>query len=223
MEADDDMPASIPFEPVEKDVVERVDVSDLEEETSVSGAADRADPSDPFAGPFDSEELVIDRYVAFESELLQAAPHVVNRVDAAFAGDLNQASAFAAAAALADAEALAADGPDAESPALTDDVQPTDLPDETSDGVVSAFQTSTAETLSAEEPGEDRVQFEAGDEADRNSDEEGERVVIATSVDPARQELLVVEDDGRETPQVVSARQFRRLFSDLESAQVRQA
>ena len=89
--------------------------------------------------------------------------------------------------------------------------------------VVSAFQTSTAETSTTEQPAEDRVRFETDDAADPNGDDEGQHAVIATSVDPARQELLVVEDDGRETPQVVSAHQFRRLFSELETAQARQA
>jgi len=44
----------------------------------------------PFDEPFDQEEIVLDPYAAFESELLRTAPHVLNRLDRAFAGELHR-------------------------------------------------------------------------------------------------------------------------------------
>jgi type II secretory pathway predicted ATPase ExeA len=45
---------------------------------------------DPFAEPFEEEEIVLDPYSAFESELLRTAPQVVNRLDRAFASELHR-------------------------------------------------------------------------------------------------------------------------------------
>ncbi|HEX6962335.1 MAG TPA: hypothetical protein VF175_10740, partial [Lacipirellula sp.] len=45
---------------------------------------------DPFAEPFDEEEIVLDPYSAFESELLRTAPQVINRLDRAFASELHR-------------------------------------------------------------------------------------------------------------------------------------
>jgi hypothetical protein len=45
---------------------------------------------DPFAEPFDEEEIVLDPYSAFESELLRSAPQVINRLDRAFASELHR-------------------------------------------------------------------------------------------------------------------------------------
>jgi type II secretory pathway predicted ATPase ExeA len=45
---------------------------------------------DPFAEPFEEEEIVLDPYSAFESELLRTAPQVINRLDRAFASELHR-------------------------------------------------------------------------------------------------------------------------------------
>jgi hypothetical protein len=44
----------------------------------------------PFDEPFDEEEIVLDPYAAFESEVLQSAPTVLNRLDPTFAGELHR-------------------------------------------------------------------------------------------------------------------------------------
>lgn len=46
--------------------------------------------ANPFAEPFDEEEVVVDPYSAFESELLRTAPQVTNRLDRAFASELHR-------------------------------------------------------------------------------------------------------------------------------------
>jgi len=50
----------------------------------------KATAQNPFDEPFDQEEIVLDPYAAFESELLRTAPHVLNRLDRAFAGELHR-------------------------------------------------------------------------------------------------------------------------------------
>jgi hypothetical protein len=44
----------------------------------------------PFAEPFDEEEIVLDPYTAFEADLLRTAPLVFNRLDRAFASELHR-------------------------------------------------------------------------------------------------------------------------------------
>jgi hypothetical protein len=56
---------------------------------SRSDSATAAAPN-PFDEPFDQEEIVLDPYAAFESELLRTAPQVLNRLDRAFAGELHR-------------------------------------------------------------------------------------------------------------------------------------
>ncbi len=54
------------------------------------GSPDSQTAQDPFAEPFDEEEIVLDPYAAFESELLKTAPQVINRLDRAFASELHR-------------------------------------------------------------------------------------------------------------------------------------
>jgi hypothetical protein len=51
----------------------------------------------PFAEPFDEEEIVLDPYAAFEAEMLRTAPQVINRLDRTFAGELHRCVQRAAA------------------------------------------------------------------------------------------------------------------------------
>jgi hypothetical protein len=44
----------------------------------------------PFEESFEEEEIVLDPYAAFETEMLRSAPQVINRLDRAFAGELHR-------------------------------------------------------------------------------------------------------------------------------------
>jgi type II secretory pathway predicted ATPase ExeA len=44
----------------------------------------------PFDEAFEEEEIVLDPYAAFETEILRSAPQVINRLDRAFAGELHR-------------------------------------------------------------------------------------------------------------------------------------
>ncbi len=44
----------------------------------------------PFDEAFEEEEIVLDPYAAFETEMLRSAPQVINRLDRAFAGELHR-------------------------------------------------------------------------------------------------------------------------------------
>jgi hypothetical protein len=72
-------------------------IGDFGQHNGASFLAARADEQapppaaeNPFDEPFDEEEIVLDPYAAFESEMLQSAPTVLNRLDRAFAGELHR-------------------------------------------------------------------------------------------------------------------------------------
>lgn len=158
----------------------------------------------PFDEPFEEEEIVIDPYRAFEADMLRSAPQVVNRLDRAFAMDLGQCTQVAPAAPkvvrdeLADeADALkvqqlqAAESLDAEPEArLTqvDDAAPVKNP-----GVrLHEESAPRAASLESAVPDMPRDQSPAGG-------------------------LLIVEEDEDPAPRLIQGRQFRRLFTALES------
>ena len=104
-EFSEEMPASIPMSfpvPVEAEfdelsdasleptpeeaLVESVDETEnVTSEVSIPMAA-----RDPFAEEFSQEEILLDRYAKVEEVLLASAPSVVNQLDTAFAGDLQE-------------------------------------------------------------------------------------------------------------------------------------
>jgi type II secretory pathway predicted ATPase ExeA len=116
LDVDDEMPASIPIATARPGRlleatldVEAFDASIEAAEELIDSfdefdhlelrAADPAEPAgepdppaakDPFAEPFEEEEIVLDPYSAFESELLRTAPQVINRLDRAFASELHR-------------------------------------------------------------------------------------------------------------------------------------
>ena len=65
-----------------------------EPEPAEEPAEEPAPPAaaNPFDEPFENEEIVVDPYAAFESELLRTAPTVLNRLDRMFAADLERCS-----------------------------------------------------------------------------------------------------------------------------------
>jgi type II secretory pathway predicted ATPase ExeA len=103
-QAEDDLPASIPisFQPrddaevtatfdVTEQLLGHIEELDLTGEiTTAKPAAEQTAPMayNPFAESFGSEEIVLDQYLAFECELLASAPRVINRLDTAFAAQL---------------------------------------------------------------------------------------------------------------------------------------
>jgi hypothetical protein len=208
-EADDEMPASIPIASGRPGrhilAVDPLDVTldtaelllesfDHFEEfgTLELRAADPPEPapaeepeqpaaSNPFAEPFDEEEIVLDPYAAFESELLRTAPQVINRLDRAFASELHRCVQMA-----------------------TSKPAPAGRP---SGGAkpAAASAAASAGTALLEQP----IRLHET------------RVAEAAPASPAKSaasDLLIIEDDDATTAAVVQGRQFRRLFSNLESA-----
>ncbi len=95
---DDDLPASIPISvshSFEQLGIETIDVTEqlleqLDQLDSSLAPADEPKSRNPFDEAFDSEEVVLDRYSEFETQLLDSAQRVFNQVDAAFAEQLKQ-------------------------------------------------------------------------------------------------------------------------------------
>ena len=104
LDDDDDLPASIPINATQailseiesqpREPVETVDVTDeVLEQLNVMNADEPVDAPtarNPFNEVFDSEEIVLDRYSAFESLLLAEAPRVMNQTDTEFSEQLQQ-------------------------------------------------------------------------------------------------------------------------------------
>lgn len=223
---DDELPASIPFagaapkrnaEPdVEADTelntaaalpeslleVEEIPTS-VESAVALDSATAALDSSrveDPFDEPFDDEEFVLDQYATFDAELWAGATAVVNALDAAFALDLGRAARD--------------DEPGHSLPTYT--VHPPH------DGVDPPVILEQNGFVAQEYAAADRDET-GGEEVDvvrAADDHEGPTSVALPdpeSVD--RGEVLVVDEDDRPGPEVVPSRHFRRLFSQLESAQ----
>lgn len=100
---DDELPASIPMSRPRQEAghLETIDVTEqLIEQfevapavtSDVQGEQVSVVPTafDPFEETFGSEEVVFDQYAAFECELLATAPRVINRLDTAFASQLQE-------------------------------------------------------------------------------------------------------------------------------------
>jgi type II secretory pathway predicted ATPase ExeA len=116
-EFDDDLPASIPFaQPplssraqrdadlgayaadldAAEQLIDRLDEFDelelaseptpLPSETETP--SEPAAAENPFAEPFEEEEILVDPYADFESQVLRSARHVLNRIDRTFAAEL---------------------------------------------------------------------------------------------------------------------------------------
>lgn len=137
--------------------------------------------TNPFAEPFDEEEIVLDPYAAFESELLRTAPQVINRLDRAFASELHRCVQMA-----------------------TNKPAPAPRPaaSNAKPAVAPAAISSAVATLEAPIRLHENRPLES----------------IAPAANPAASDLLIIEDDDASTAAVVQGRQFRRLFSNLESA-----
>ncbi|BBO31749.1 ExeA family protein [Lacipirellula parvula] len=206
-ELDDDMPASIPMASVRQArhilEVDPLDVT-LDAAEMLIDSYDHfqefgrlelraADPplfpaeepekpaaTNPFDEPFEEEEIVLDPYSAFESELLRSAPHVINRLDRAFASELHRCVQAATGKPAAPAKPTAAAAP-----------------------APAASATAVLERL--EQP----VRIHETRPAAPS---------LGAKPKASESDLLIVEDDDASTAAVVQGRQFRRLFSNLESA-----
>lgn len=108
-EYEDDLPASIPIngsQPFEadlqdeashvatfdvtEDLVQKFDALEPVRVDAIGNDHLSITSSNPFAETFESEEIVLDRYSAFESLLLAEAPRVVNQSDASFSQQLQE-------------------------------------------------------------------------------------------------------------------------------------
>jgi type II secretory pathway predicted ATPase ExeA len=154
--------------------------------------AEEADPAEesatpaatnPFDERFDDEEIVLDPYSAFESELLRTAPQVINRLDRAFAGELHRC--------------------------VQREVGKRENPPAAKHGL--APKTAKPQSSGAS-PREAIAEFDelAAVRLHQSIDEP------ATAPAPVG-ELLLIEDDDASRAAIIPARQFRRLFSALES------
>ncbi|MEM8946137.1 MAG: ATP-binding protein [Planctomycetota bacterium] len=105
LDFEDDLPASIPMHvsqtdaaadaevQIESDTLELTEqlldelhITDTSAPQTITDSAAR----NPFAESFDSEEILLDRYSAFESVLLDEAPRVINSNDTSFSTQLQQ-------------------------------------------------------------------------------------------------------------------------------------
>ena len=98
---DDDMPASIPMsgsQVFERQAIETVDITEsllqqLDQLESNSASHCELVAENPFAESFDSEEVVLDRYQEFGTELLESAQRVFNQIDTSFAQQMKECEA----------------------------------------------------------------------------------------------------------------------------------
>ncbi len=195
-DADDEMPASIPIASgrmnravldieVEATIdateqllesFDRFDEFELhDEEPAAADPSDTPAATNPFDEPFDDEEIVLDPYAAFESELLRTAPQVINRLDRAFAGELHRCVQRAVGK-----PSAASAGSGVGGVAL---VEQLDLAPLTELAPVRLHHAAETAAVAATVAGE----------------------------------LLIVEEDDGVAAAVIPGRQFRRLFSALES------
>ena len=227
----DDLPASIPinfqshenpefvetFDATEQllDQIEELDsASDVSKVDGPKVEAEPAEPVayDPFQEEFGSEEIVLDQYLAFECELLATAPRVINRLDTAFACQLR--------------DLAIQDHPIK----LTTSAGPTDAPDAPTSSESLPSESPSPESPSPESPSPESPSPEShavqDDDSLENSEfdteldpEEDVELLLpaASHADSDPGEVLVIEDEGRPQVQLVPGRQFRQLFSTLQS------
>ncbi|QDS97941.1 ExeA family protein [Adhaeretor mobilis] len=207
-----DMPAALTPSP-QPAVIRNLD--GVEESDDVIG--------DVFGDGFHEEEIVIDQYANFESGMLAFAPDVMNFMDLGFAQEL-------------DFYSTTTDAPIETKPVLstltfneTDDELDAEIDPEIQEEPAAELVIED-ETLEVIEPTElDEVEDEFTT-LTASSDEEDEycfvEAALSTQVAPAmatetvptdKNKLLILEDDGRGSAEVVPGRQFRRLFSTLEA------
>ena len=187
MEIADDLPASIP--------ISSASTSEFDFTASYESGTEPAEPvsdelelaseqnampvaRDPFAEEFGQEESVADRYVQFEMTLLSEAPKVINRLDTAFAAELDQL--FSADSVV---EVAAVDHP-----------------------------TETATLSPIEEAFLDEEDTELDPEEDLEFTVEAQCVFAE-----APTEVLVIDEQSAPQAELVEGKQFRQLFSSLES------
>jgi hypothetical protein len=185
LEADDEMPASIPINRRVNSMYEQgVEYFDSLHETEEvldqfadldTSAKAYAAPTakNPFAEDFASEEVVFDRYLKFEDQMLSIAPRVINRLDTAFAQQLKQCEVALESAA----------------------VEP----------VVRQEPVNRLERLAIKT--EPMISVKAEPEVI-----EIEEPAIAYG------DVLIVEDERPAAVAIVPSRNFRQLFSSLETA-----
>lgn len=143
---------------------------------------------DPFAECFAAEEVLLDPYAALKAELMRTAPQVINRLDRAFAADLDRCIV----------EVEAAKGTDA-SRGLARFAQPA--------------EQNVPAPLTASRSKAELAHIRLHDLASAGASAAGDGYSALENYG----ELLVIEDDDRPAASIVAGRQFRRLFSCLES------
>jgi type II secretory pathway predicted ATPase ExeA len=238
-EGDDELPASIPIAAARSakgGFEEFDDVLDATEQLLASydegavlelcvaePAAAEAPPlaDDPFDEVFDEEEIVLDPYAAFEADLFRGAPQVVNRLDRAFAGQLYLCLMSAAPAgrpALKPHDERQDAAPPATTSPPVDRAAVESIAAASGGPVRGGASPRVAEDVVLAEPlvlhG-----LEGREQPEIQVMHVGAGVVGAVRSD--RRELLQIEDDDRPSAAIVPGRQFRRLFSSLESAAAR--
>lgn len=237
--AEDTLPASIPFARAEPSTLEistdatidaterllaelgELGSSEVSFDFSSESFADdsssqQAEPADepascddPFGDGFDEEEIVIDQFGDFEPSMLAFAPDVMNFMDLGFAQELDAvASVEIQHEETKPALARVVFEDDPEEAETIEIVEPTELDefDEDEEELPSlAPMNEFASTVTiVEEPS-----------APSRETEFPEPSFSPAASAPSK--LLVLEDDGRGTVEIVPGRQFRRLFSTLEA------
>ncbi|MCA9235464.1 MAG: AAA family ATPase [Planctomycetales bacterium] len=153
----------------------------------VTTGAEHPSAENPFAEPFDEEELLIDPYADFETSMLSGAQVVMNRLDTVFSRELPPA--------------LPAPGPELGEAANTATMILAE-PDDELELVEEATELDEVDEV------------ESAAATAESAGANGPRLSESAAT-PG--ELLVIDDDDQAAAEVVQARQFRRLFSCLES------
>jgi type II secretory pathway predicted ATPase ExeA len=229
---DDDLPASIPFDSARTrrsadlgvysdaiDATQRL-VEELDEFEMLELAGDEPAPpaapepaaprvaENPFAEPFEEEEVLVDPYATFESQMLRGARQVLNRIDRTFAAELARCEArkskpLSELTKPAMASPVPATNPATPSPVPTPAPAPAPTPRPADPAVYKAFAALAPNSVT--------IEPQPAAVAARSS-------ILDPHPSPA---VLVIEDDNAPAPSVVRGRQFRRLFTSLESAAAR--
>jgi len=222
-EADDECPASIPIRVQsdyetsgdEKNLMDSFDATEelIDQFEQLEGLppqvvkleTEEPETRNPFAEDFDNEEVVIDQYVSFESQLLATAQQVSNRTDSIFS---QQLKSF-------ESHSMHDSSQGSGSSNSKDEIEPVNPREEPASVTTTDLATDTRSLWeTTEKRKEDGVSEPEWHEV-KNPTRSAEQVKERTSC--VSRELLVVEDETPPAPSIVPGKKFRQLFATLEA------
>jgi type II secretory pathway predicted ATPase ExeA len=210
---DDDGPASIPIGAgrsrrnadlteyaaaidATEDLVEQLDefdILELADDDAPMQGPETSEPTapaaaNPFDEPFAEEEILVDPYSGFESQMLRTARQVINRIDRTFAAELARCELR-------------------KSKLVT-------VPGVSETTEASASPNSSAKKPATEPP---RESIPIRNQKSEIGNLDPALAPTRAPLAPPAGNVLIIEDDQQPAATIVPGRQFRRLFSSLES------